>query len=468
MDLSKLTDEELLKLHQSNSNTSDLSKLSDAELLSMYNGGAKPQAIKSGPSKLESGVRGAAQGLTFGFADEATAALDSLVGKDSYDEALKKVRDLYANAQKENPLTYGASELGGGIATSFIPGLNVAKAGTLGKAALKSAASGALLGAGTNEGTLMDKLLAAGTGGTIGAGTGALGYGFSKGMEKMSGKLAKTATGATGREQQAFAKDSGNRLLSEKVVRFGDNAEDIAKRSKKMLTATGKEIGDSLDNIPPVPKDSVIEKLSAERAMLADKKANRLAVNKLDKEIAQFVDDPNPLISAKDLWEDKTLYANKVNWKPKIMRTASDSAGQKADLAVVNALTNAVEDTATAANPTLMEKFAKDRSLYALLSPVNKASARRAATQNAIPWGGLLDTSAAIGGIGYSMAKDDPSVGLNTAGAILGRRYVLPRLASSAAVTLGNKAIQNTAQRGISQGVPYMTNSIWKNFNNGE
>lgn len=100
------------------------------------------------PSQLESGLRGAAQGLTLGFPDEIEAAgssvLDDLkrllsgqvdenpvtfdeqgipvIPEESgqgYRENLKSVRKEYSDAEKANPGTYLAGELAGGI----IPGL---------------------------------------------------------------------------------------------------------------------------------------------------------------------------------------------------------------------------------------------------------------------------------------------------------------------------------------------------------
>jgi GH24 family phage-related lysozyme (muramidase) len=100
------------------------------------------------PTKLESGLRGAAQGLTLGFPDEIEAAgssvLDDLkrllsgqvdenpvtfdeqgipvIPEESgqgYRENLERVRKEYSDAEKANPGTYLAGELAGGI----IPGL---------------------------------------------------------------------------------------------------------------------------------------------------------------------------------------------------------------------------------------------------------------------------------------------------------------------------------------------------------
>lgn len=60
-------------------------------------------------------ARGAAQGLTYGFADEATAGAESLFTGKPYRQALTESRANYEEAQKDDPFGYGASELGGAI-----------------------------------------------------------------------------------------------------------------------------------------------------------------------------------------------------------------------------------------------------------------------------------------------------------------------------------------------------------------
>lgn len=72
-------------------------------------------------SKLKAGILGGLQGLTFGFADELEAVVRSSLGKDTYEQALPKARKGYKEAQEDQPWTYGGSELGVGIASSFIP-----------------------------------------------------------------------------------------------------------------------------------------------------------------------------------------------------------------------------------------------------------------------------------------------------------------------------------------------------------
>jgi hypothetical protein len=99
------------------------------------------------PGILESGTRGLAQGASMGFADEATGALEALWDKatkgdakgfaDLYRQHRDESRANYDAAKKANPGTYGASQVGGAVATSLVPGLgeaNLAKLGVMGAA----------------------------------------------------------------------------------------------------------------------------------------------------------------------------------------------------------------------------------------------------------------------------------------------------------------------------------------------
>lgn len=86
-------------------------------------------------SALESGLRGLAQGASLGFADEITGGLESLRGDKTYEQARDESRANYHKAEDDNPLTYGAGQLGGGAATMLVPGAGVAKLAGLGAAA---------------------------------------------------------------------------------------------------------------------------------------------------------------------------------------------------------------------------------------------------------------------------------------------------------------------------------------------
>lgn len=186
-------------------------------------------------SKTESAIRGALQGPTLGFADEAQAALETIaddmkiaaglkempeaekaIGTDElgkpifkdtpdsetrYEQRLKEIRDQYKAAQEANPNLYLGSEIVGGIVPALFSGGASAMGSigkTLGKQALKEGAETA-----TKEGAKKvskEALKSLGKGTTTGAGYGAVsgaGYSEADTMSELLEDIKKgTATGA--------------------------------------------------------------------------------------------------------------------------------------------------------------------------------------------------------------------------------------------------------------------------------
>lgn len=150
-------------------------------------------------------LRGAAQGASFGFADELTGALESAFSDKSYTDARDESRKAYAEAQDRSPYAYGAGEIAGGFAVP-VPGLGAAQgAATLGKAvargALHAGAMGALSGLGHSEGQNLadvakDTAIGAGVGGVVGGLTGAAVHGVGKLAEKSQGLKDKLGSKA--------------------------------------------------------------------------------------------------------------------------------------------------------------------------------------------------------------------------------------------------------------------------------
>jgi len=131
------------------------------------------------PGKLESAALGALQGASFGFADEAEAGLRSAVQDKTYDDLIREIRQRYSAAENENPLSFTAGQLAGGVAVPM-GGVGVAAkgAGTVAKLA-NLAKAGAVAGAATSLGTREDDKLSlqaaedALKGGVVGAATAA-------------------------------------------------------------------------------------------------------------------------------------------------------------------------------------------------------------------------------------------------------------------------------------------------------
>ncbi len=169
-------------------------------------------------SQSEAALRGAAQGLSFDFADELQAGAEGLYGDleslvtgeqlgepvtfdeegraivpesdgEGYNKRLKEIRDRYNASKEQHPVTYHGASLVGGMAPALLTG-GASAAGNVGKAlasggkgllgASKEAAKlgakyGAVSGAGMSEADSPQGVLAdAAVGGVIGAGTGLL------------------------------------------------------------------------------------------------------------------------------------------------------------------------------------------------------------------------------------------------------------------------------------------------------
>lgn len=125
------------------------------------------------------------QGLGMGWGDEGEAWLRSKLGGVPYEQALKQIRQEYAQYSKEYPITSTAAEFAGGVAPAvgmmFVPGAQPAGAaqlgtstmGALAKLAALGGATGAVSGAGSaEEGQRGSGAVSGGTIGTIlGVGT---------------------------------------------------------------------------------------------------------------------------------------------------------------------------------------------------------------------------------------------------------------------------------------------------------
>jgi hypothetical protein len=141
-------------------------------------------------SLAESALRGASQGLTFGFGDEivgaGTGVAEALSGgsfEEGYDRGLEGNREANRDARAANPGTYLAGEIGsallipGGAAKLGIKGASAAARGGLGArtaaGAKEGAVYGSLFGAGHADGGAQNRLQGAAIGAGFGAGVGA-------------------------------------------------------------------------------------------------------------------------------------------------------------------------------------------------------------------------------------------------------------------------------------------------------
>lgn len=180
-------------------------------------------------SELESGIRGAAQGASFGFSDELTAMLESALTDKTYEQSRDESRAAYKQAQEENPISYGAGEIGGAIGTAFIPGLgvlNAGKAATFAGRAGLAAVQGGLTGAGLSE------------------------------EEDVSGIAKDTAIGAaTGAAMQGI----GEKVIAPAAKYVGGKISNAFSSADDMANAALKKSGKFLANVPEEYTDRYIK-----------------------------------------------------------------------------------------------------------------------------------------------------------------------------------------------------------------
>ncbi len=258
------------------------------------------------PSKIETAISAAANGLTLGHAGEWGAALnagmDKAIGQGiydvpvDYDEEYKKYKtqlDEHGEKNKKaNPLTYGAVEIGAPIAAAIATGgaSSIAKAPTLfGKTARgvgTSGLTGAIAGEGYSDADFGTKENLKDTAVGLGLGVG------SYGAAKVAGKIVSGTSEALDLPGKAGKiKDEIVEYLTKKANQ--QYAKTVTGHSKKALTELSKrkggieqfgrdarneglvKFGDSVDNVA----DRAGAKLEEAKALLnsAYSKADEIA-----------------------------------------------------------------------------------------------------------------------------------------------------------------------------------------------
>jgi len=115
------------------------------------------------------------QGLGFGFGDEIAAGVRSLVGSETYDEALKSERQNLRTFRDRNKILSTVGEVAGGMA---VPGVGLVRgalrpaasaAGRIGQAVAIGGGTGAVTGFGQGEDGFGNRAQQAAVSGTLGA-----------------------------------------------------------------------------------------------------------------------------------------------------------------------------------------------------------------------------------------------------------------------------------------------------------
>lgn len=336
-DLSNIPTEELIKMHSApEPSAPNLADIPTEKLISYHRALTEKERPKTEIG--DSFIRGAAQGATFGFADEIAGA-----GKAAYKRITEggSLPDLYSKyrdeervkndaARIDNPKAFIGGNVVGGVATSLIPGVGLAKgAGALANVG-KAAALGAGYGAGTSDADLVkavrsykDAKEQLGTFGKDVAKGFAIG-GVTQGAFQVAGNAASAlrpenltkfanvktlkAAGAMGGDLKKMGpervQEVGEQLAAKGIVKPFDSLENIASKAGAAKEEAGDAIGKALSSVDDlvVKSKTMIDqgKIGAglpqagkENLKAAVDKNFQFNMNRIGKRIEEELIDPN-------------------------------------------------------------------------------------------------------------------------------------------------------------------------------
>ena len=312
-------------------------------------------SAKEVPSEIESAMRGAAQGASLGFADEITGALESLKDVattdvniseliDQYEKRRDESRSNYKVAQETNPNSYMAGEIGGGIASAFVPVAGAS--GLIGKAAL-SAGQGAAAAVGMSEKEGMELVPEALVGASIGAITPVA---FEKALKPIAKSVSKAAPkieeyglkkiGKTmfGVDEKATENYLRNSKDVNKAYSMGELAEAVLSKAdedsvlndlRKRASTLSSKAWETLSPSDSVPKKSILSAIDdGQQALLVDGnligKAQTKAFNELSTLAKQMEAFPDQVSEGSLKRLIQTLDEN-VNWNNPEMGPTNDA-----------------------------------------------------------------------------------------------------------------------------------------------
>lgn len=286
-------------------------------------GGDIDQVVRAQTPKFESFLRGAAQGGSFGLADEATGAGEALgsavFGKDKILDLLdnyRKYRDEsrvnYGQAKEDNPYSYGGGELTGGLATAVIPGFGVAKNASLLNKLLTATGTGAAVGLGTStadltKGELGDLVSDTTVGGVTGAATQGVLSGLGaaanalvpkNAAKKLANVFLNTPEQITEKYMQNPKAIKNAELIHKVGTEFNDEALEKLKRLVTEGSAESREL--------LAGEGSTIPK--AEVAAIYNKAANQIA-----KQSEWVISDPQKLAAYNSFKEAASNFSNDID-----------------------------------------------------------------------------------------------------------------------------------------------------------
>jgi hypothetical protein len=412
-DLSKMSDEELMKIAKSAPQKKqagpDLSSLSDEDLLKIVSSSRPRPKISAG----ESALVGGGQGLTFDAGDEIVGGLRGAVGKlkgegnftDLYKKYRDEARSYVKDAQADNPAAYIGGNIAGTLALSATP-VGAAFAPVRGAGALanigRAAAGGALIGAGSSEADAtsspqglkdLGKDIAKGasvaglTQGVTGAAAGVLSKLTPSELRESAKKWAfNAATGnnkkayTTAREQLGNELAVGEELLKkdpktgQSVLQWFGKAENIKDRAGAGAKEAQQQINKVIKEVDgAVPNSFSGSELAAKMRTYADKLDtgnNDAVVNKIRTQAERFEAQGNIPLSRAQAIKDGYKFSN---GNPDSMSLGKE-ATNKLNKIVADEMRDTVKRVATGSTN---ESYKAGQKQFHLLETARKNAANR-------------------------------------------------------------------------------------------
>lgn len=442
-----------------------------SELDAIFGGSREPSAVEStDPDSLGSyakaGVEGFTEGVTFGFKDEIMGGVNTLAAKaqghegewgDTYEHYRNAARKEHEENTKDHPWVAGLGEVAGGFA---VPGLGAIKGATTAARALKSAGAAGLYGAGKSEGETLGEV------GMDAAKAAALGGGLSLGIDKVVAPgLSAAGRGAKNLSRKAYSRALGmgkgelNKLEGSLVrkgqsvdgfldevadsglVKFGDNAKNVADRAAQQSDDVGAKVAGTLDELDNValPTDKVnpqkvAARMEEEVLPLYDgygHTGERNAVKKLINDMRNRGEDAIDLAEAN---MHKRSFDKHINYeRPLDGSMPIPEEARRKIRRILNEEMEAVADNVSSAAPEasdLANKWKQYKKLYGFAETVERHASRGAKADQGRMGIGLTDLMK--GGI-LGSSTGSPILGI---GGALASSVTRGRMASSTAVTL--------------------------------
>lgn len=467
---------------------------------------AAPAPEKEEPSLLEAGARGLKQGVTFGFGDEISGALESAFTSKTYQQARDEARANDKAAREAHPIGFGVGEILGGVGgTVLAPELTALKGAGLAANIARGAGAGIAQGIGDSEADLTKGDVAgvakdAARGGLIGGTVGGI-------LGTVAGKF--TGAAAEAREGKQIVNQLGERATKTTRDRLAAKGESVveaaqehgldkvAREPTKLAAATKvarDEIGPAISEITQAA-DQVSQGIAPGKIEKALKKveyeyrknpATRPQADAIATQIENMKSTPlgeeggtklpgwlGPRAegAAPLTWGDvKAIPSDDVRkFASSLGDEAFAGAGfdpkttkrmqQRAWGAVKDVLTEHIEKTV----PNQAADFARLNRQYSALADIGKAAEYRSRLTGFAPTGlrQIAGHATNVGALGLSLATGNPLPILATAvgkplAAAAGRGATVA-LAKLARAARNGNGIAAAAQEALSAGVPRAT-----------